>query len=150
MRYKNGFFAILSVLLLSDAFAKDISYTLEDRDRIIRVEAKVEQFDKRFEQIDKRFEQIDKRFEQIDKRFEQVDGRIGRLEDIMLGGFGLLFTTMVGMVGFVLWDRRTALAPAIRESRELREREERVERILKEIALKDANVAEAIRHAGLV
>jgi len=143
MRCKSGLFAVLSVLLLSDAFAKDISYTLEDRDRIIRVEAKVEQ-------VDKRFEQIDKRFEQIDKRFEQVDGRIGRLEDIMLGGFGLLFTTMVGMVGFVLWDRRTALAPAIRESRELREREERVERILKEIALKDANVAEAIRHAGLV
>ena len=137
MRYKSGFFAILSVLLLSyHAFAKDISYTLEDRDRIIRVEAKVEQ--------------IDKRFEQMDKRFEQVDGRIGRLEDVMLRGFGLLFTTMVGMVGFVLWDRRTALAPAIRESRELREREERMERILKEIALKDANVAEALRHAGLV
>ena len=137
MRYKNGFFAVLSILLLSyHAFAKDISYTLEDRDRIIRVEAKVEQ--------------IDKRFEQMDKRFEQVDGRIGRLEDVMLRGFGLLFTTMVGMVGFVLWDRRTALAPAIRESRELREREERLERILKEIALKDANVAEALRHAGLV
>ena len=68
----------------------------------------------------------------------------------MLRGFGLLFTSMVGMVGFVLWDRRTALAPAIRESRELREREERMERILREIALKDANVAEALKHAGLV
>ena len=158
MRYKNGFFVVLSILLLSyNAFAKDISYTLEDRDRIIRVEAKIEQMDKRFEQvdsrfeqIDKRFEQMDKRFEQIDKRFEQIDSRIGRLEDVMLRGFGLLFTTMVVMVGFVLWDRRTALAPAIRESRELREREERMERILKEIALKDANVAEALRHAGLV
>jgi len=151
MRYKSVFFAVLSVLLLSyHAFAKDISYTLEDRDRIIRVEAKVEQMDKRFDQVDSRFGQMDKRFEQIDKRFEQMDSRIGRLEDVMLRGFGLLFTTMVGMVGFVLWDRRTALAPAIRESKELREREERMERILKEIALKDANVAEALKHAGLV
>ena len=137
MRYKNSFFAVLSVLLLSyHAFAQDISYTLEDRDRVIRVEAKVEQ--------------MDKRFEQMDKRFEQIDNRIERLESVMLWGFGLLFTTMIGMVGFVLWDRRTALAPAIRESRELREREERLERILKEVALKDANVAEAIRHAGLI
>jgi len=144
MRYKSGLFAVLSVLLLSyHAFAQDISYTLEDRDRIIRVEAKVEQ-------MDKRFEQIDNRLGQIDKRFEQIDNRIERLESVMLWGFGLLFTTMVGMVGFVLWDRRTALAPAIRESRELREREERLERILKEVALKDANVAEAIRHAGLI
>jgi hypothetical protein len=42
------------------------------------------------------------------------------LEDIMLGR--RLFAAMVGMVGFVLWDRRTALAPAIRESRELHEK----------------------------
>jgi DNA repair exonuclease SbcCD ATPase subunit len=143
MRYKSALFAVLSVLLLSyHVFAQDISYTLADRDRIIRVEAKVEQ-------MDKRFEQIDKRFEQIDKRFEQIDSRIERLEGVMISGFGLLFTTMIGMVGFVLWDRRTALAPAIRESRELREKEERIERILKEIAIKDVNVAEALRHAGL-
>jgi len=129
MRYKSALFAILSVLLLSShAFAQDISYTLEDRDRLIRLEAKVEQ---------------------IDKRFEQIDSRIERLEGVMIWGFSLLFATMIGMVGFVLWDRRTALAPAIRESRELREREERIERILKEVAVKDANVAEALRHAGL-
>jgi len=158
MRYKSRMIAFLPVLLLAhSAFAKDISYTLEDRDRLIRLEAKFEQIDKRFEQIDKRFEQGDKRFEQIDKRFEQIDKRLeqidkrfDRLEDVMMGGFGLLFTAMIGMVGFVLWDRRTALAPAIRESRELREREERLERILKEIALKDPNVAEALRHGGLV
>ena len=151
MRFNNCIFLLLLVLLLTHtAFAKDVSYTLEDRDRLTRVEVKVEEIDKRFEQVDKRFEQIDKRFEQIDKRFEQIDSRLERLENIMMWGFGLLFTTMIGLVGFVLWDRRTALAPAIRESRELRDREERLEKILKEVALKDANVAEAIRHAGLI
>ena len=165
MKHYSCIFSFLIVLLsVHSAFGKEVPYTLEDRDRLIRVEVKVEeidkrfeqidkrfgQIDKRFEQIDKRFEQIDKRFEQIDKRFEQVDRRIERLESVMMWGFGLLFTTMIGLVGFVLWDRRTALAPAIRESKELREREERLEKILKEIALKDANVAEALRHAGLV
>ncbi len=148
MRYNNYIVAFLPVLMLAHgAFAKDVPYTLEDRDRLIRVETKVEQMDKRFEQIDKRFEQIDKRFEEMDKRF---NARFERLENVMMWGFGLLFTTMIGMVGFVLWDRRTALAPAIRESRELREREERLERILKEMAIKDTNVAEALRHAGLI
>ena len=144
MQYYRYIFAFLLFLLSTHgALANEISYTLEDRDRLIKVEAKVDQ-------IDKRFEQVDKRFEQIDKRFEQIDGRIGRLENVMMWGFGLLFTTMIGLVGFVLWDRRTALSPAIRESRELREREERLERALKEFAEKEPRLAEALRHANII
>ena len=144
MRYNRHIFAFLLVLLSPlSSLANDISYTLEDRDRLIRVETNVGQ-------IDKRFEQIDKRFEQIDKRFEQIDNRIERLENVMMWGFGLLFTTMIGLVGFVLWDRRTALSPAIRESRELRDREERLERALKEFAEKEPRLAEALRHANLM
>jgi len=122
--------------------------------RFDAIDKRFESIDKRFESIDKRFESIDKRFESIDKQFERIDSRIEKMGHIMMWGFGLLFTTMIGttigMIGFVLWDRRTALAPAIRESKDLREKEERLEKILKEIALKDANVAEAIRHAGLI
>jgi len=158
MNYITYLFLFLLILLpVHGSFAGEVPYTLEDRDRLIRVEAKVEQIDKRldqvdkrFEQIDKRFEQVDKRFEQIDKRFEMVDSRIGRLESVMMWGFGLLFTTMVGLVGFVLWDRRTALAPAIKESKELREREERIERALREFAEKEPRLAEALRHANLM
>ena len=137
MRYNSYIFAFLVVLLsIHSALANEISYTLEDRDRLIKVEANVEQ--------------IVKRFEQVDKRFEQIDNRIERLENVMMWGFGLLFTTMIGLVGFVLWDRRTALSPAIRESRELREREERIERALKEFAEKEPRLAEALRHANLM
>ena len=144
MQYYRYIFAFLLFLLSThSALANEISYTLEDRDRLIKVEANVEQ-------IVKRFEQVGKRFEQIDKRFEQIDGRIGRLENVMMWGFGLLFTTMIGLVGFVLWDRRTALSPAIRESRELREREERLERALKEFAEKEPRLAEALRHANIM
>ena len=86
-------------------------YTLEDRDRLIRVEATLKEFK-----------------ESVDKRIDSVDKRVERLETVMMGGFGLLFTSMIGLVGFVLWDRRTALAPAVRRSRELEERAERIER----------------------
>jgi hypothetical protein len=57
---------------------------------------------------------------------------------------------MIGLVGFVLWDRRSALAPAIRRSRELEERQERVERVLRELAQEDPKVAEALRHVGFL
>lgn len=137
MRYNSYVFVFLLVLLSPlSSLANDISYTLEDRDRLIKVEANVEQ--------------MVKRFEQVDKRFEQIDNRIERLENVMMCGFGLLFTTMIGLVGFVLWDRRTALSPAIRESKELRDREERLERALKEFAEKEPRLAEALRHANLM
>jgi len=138
-------FIVIMILFLSgqSVWAKDVPYTLEDRDRLIRVETKIEQ-------IDKRFEQIDKRFEQIDKRFEQIDRRIERLETTMMGGFGLLFTTMIGLVGFVLWDRRTALSPAIRKNKELEERGDKIEKALKEYAYKEPKLAEILRNVGLM
>ncbi len=124
-------FIVIMILFLSgqSVWAKDVPYTLEDRDRLIRVETKIEQ---------------------IDKRFEQIDRRIERLETTMMGGFGLLFTTMIGLVGFVLWDRRTALSPAIRKNKELEERGDKIEKALKEYAYKEPKLAEILRNVGLM
>jgi chaperonin cofactor prefoldin len=149
MRLK--FIVIIVLLLVGQCvWAEEVPYTLEDRDRLIRVETKIEEIDKRFQQIDKRFEQIDKRFDQIDRRFEQLERRIERLENVMMWGFGLLFTTMIGLVGFVLWDRRTALSPAIRKNKELEERNDKIEKALKEYAYKEPKLAEILRNVGLM
>jgi hypothetical protein len=131
-------FIVIMVLLLVGqcVWAEEVPYTLEDRDRLIRVETKIEE--------------IDKRFKQIDKRFEQVERRIERLENVMIWGFGLLFTTMIGLVGFVLWDRRTALSPAIRKNKELEERNDKTEKALKEYAYKEPKLAEILRNVGLM
>jgi len=143
------FFSMATSLYATDGFTqKDRELLIELKVRMGEIDKRFEQVDKRFEQVDKRFEQVDKRFEQVDKRFEQVDKRfeqgdrrsdgierrLERLEAVMMWGFGLLFSSMLGMVGFVLWDRRSALAPAIRKSRELEEREEVIEKALKEYA----------------
>jgi hypothetical protein len=54
------------------------------------------------------------------------------------------------LIGFVIWDRRTALAPAVRKSKELEEREERIERALREYAQKEPGLAEALKNSGLM
>ncbi len=55
-----------------------------------------------FKKIEQRFEQIDKRFEimeeKFNKRFEQVDKRFERLTTILMWGFGLFFTTQIGII----------------------------------------------------
>jgi len=92
---KRACLILVFVLILSgNAFAKEVSYTLEDRDRLIRVEAEIKEMNKRFEQ----------RFEQIDKRFESLERQIDRL--------AVIFTALVVcIIGFALWDRRTMIRP---------------------------------------
>lgn len=81
---------------------------------------------------------------------KQVDDVRKDLKDFMLWGFGITFAGMFTLVGFVLWDRRSALSPAVTRLRQLEEHGARVERALQEMAQRDPNVADALRHVGLL
>ncbi|MEJ5363451.1 MAG: hypothetical protein WHV26_15435, partial [Spirochaetota bacterium] len=72
------------------------------------------------------------------------------LENLMYVLISAIFVQTVGVVGFVLWDRRTALSPVAVKARELEEREERVERALKEMARVDKKTAEVLRKVGIL
>lgn len=71
--------------------------------------------------------------------------QIDDLKTLMLWGFGILFGGMGMLIGFVLWDRRTALAPAVNKTIELQRREEQIENILKEFAKAEPKLAEIMK-----
>ena len=138
----------LIFLTFTPTFAED-GFTQKDRELLIEVKVKMGEIDKRFEQIDKRFEQVDKRFEELrsdmNKRFEQVDKRFEQMMEflkIMTGLFGAL---IIALIGFVLWDRRTLLKEARRESMEYVEKESVVIKILKEYAARDEKMREVLK-----
>jgi hypothetical protein len=122
--------------------------------------------DKRFTEfqgsMDKRFTEfqgsMDKRFTEfqgnMDKRFTEFQGNMDKRFEQMMTFMWILASVFGGLVvatiGVTVWDRRTALAPALRLSRELEEREERIERALRELAQHDPQVAEALKHVGLL
>ncbi|MBI5756544.1 MAG: hypothetical protein HZA12_06420 [Nitrospirae bacterium] len=108
---------ILSLFLPIVSYARDIPFTQEDRDRLIRLEVKVDGLDKRIDDIRDSFR----------NQFDDI-------RSTMRWGFGVLFSGMMSLIGFVLWDRRSAIAPVIRKNKELEEREEKLEKALKEIA----------------
>ena len=104
------------------AYARDISFTQEDRDRIIRLE----------------------------EGQKSLQRQIDDLYALILWGFGILFGGMGVLIGFVIWDRRTALAPAIKKNKELEEREDLLERALKEFAKQEPRLAEVLRTMRLM
>jgi len=131
------FVIVLIMSAVSTVHAKEISFSQDDRDRLVRVEIKVEEGQKGIQR------QVDDLKTSNQKQFDD-------LRAFLFWGFGILFGGMGMLISFVLWDRRTALAPAVDKIKALEEREELLVKVLKEMARKDANAAEALRHAGLV
>ena len=129
-------FSILLSAIPMSVSAEDRKEIQEIRERLIRIEERM-------------VTKEELKAEIKDVRSEIKDVR-SEIKEFMLWGFGVTFAGIFALIGFVLWDKRTALAPAVKKARELEEREERVEKALKEIALKDGNVREALRHVGLL
>ena len=84
------------------------------------------------------------RLEEGQKRLEvQLTQRIDDLRQVTLWGFGVTFAGIFALIGFVMWDRRTAISPAIR-------RIERVEEVLRRFSKDNPELAESLRNLGIL
>ena len=154
MKKVLSYILVFYFLITAPCFAEKTSFTQEDRERLVRLEATLkvfmQQVDKRFtelrEDMNKRFEQVDKRFEQVDKRFEQMMNFLWMLVGI--------FTTLTGVViGFAYWDRRTIVRKARDEAIEAIEKEGRLSDLIKalrKLASEEKRVAVVLRSFGLL
>ena len=106
-------------------FASAEQFTTQDRERIVRLETNVE------------------------TGTASIQRQLDDIKSFMFWGFGVLFGGMGILIGFVIWDRRTALEPVAIKSRELLEREEKLERALKEYAKKEPKLAAILRSLNL-
>jgi hypothetical protein len=77
------------------------------------------------------------------------------LRDEVLGfmkwGFGLLFTGMLILVGFILWDRRSTLKPVKDDLDNLERRKvDRLLEAMRKLSEEDSRVAQVLRSVGLL
>ena len=157
---------ILLFALTLSAFpqSQGVPFTLEDRDRIMRTEEKVqslrnemntkfeamyskfEAMDSKFESIDSKFEAMDSKFEAMDTKFEAMNSKI----ETLYWGFGIMIALMLFLFGYIIWDRRTALNPIQNKTMNLEERLNKIEFAYREQAKSDPGFAKILRHAGLL
>ncbi len=95
---------VLFFLFLAPSLAQgqEIPYTLEDRERIIRIESRMDVLEARMDALEMK----------MDARFDLLNARI----DTLFWLVGLLAGLVLLMFGFLIWDRRTALKPAIEKA----------------------------------
>jgi hypothetical protein len=151
-------FAFLFVLMnVAIAYAVEKAERITDREiieRLIRLEEGQKALNQR----------IDDMNNSVNKRFDDINNKIDDIKTFMLWGFGILFGGMGLLMGFVIWDRRTALAPAVKRTkeieeqldiavkkvRELEERESRLEAVIKEYAQQEPRFAEILKTTKLL
>ena len=110
--------------------------------------------------LEQRLTSIEKRFESIDKRFESIDHRFDELWNLIL----VLIAAIMGLIGFIIWDRKTALRPLekrldrleadLRHDLDLQHvqgyRLTRLIEVLRELAATDKRLADLLRSFSLL
>ncbi len=113
-------FAFFSLILNISAQEQQVvvPYTLADRDRAIRTEVKMESMEARINELQDKF------------------------DSYFMWGFGMVLMSIFGLVGFIVYDRRTTLAPVEGKT-------ERIIKALRERAEKDPVLMEALKNSAL-
>ena len=134
------FLSLLSLPALSQEQQVVVPYTLADRDRAILTEAKINALD----------DKIAVRFESIDKQFMYQQKQIDDIKALFYWGFGILITLFIFMLGYMIWDRRTAMRPALEQASKAEENSRNLISMLREYSKKHPDLAEILRTHGIL
>jgi hypothetical protein len=140
------FLLLIPNLLLAEV--KEIPFTIDDRDRIIRTEQKVENLNAKIDAIALRLDnKIDSKVDglrfEMNARFEAVDKRFDQLFNFLWAIIGIFTTMMISVFGFAFWDRKLSLAP-------LKKQDERILSVLRDYAKQQPKLHEILKNAGLL
>ena len=86
----------------------------------------------------------------MDRRFETMDKRIDQLINIFIGMIAVFAGIVAVTIGFAIWDRRTALRPALEKSDVILMKEEKLELVIKEFAKVEPKMEKVLRSVGML
>jgi len=138
------------LLAIVNTFAQEqqpVPFTLTDRDRLMKIEAELGSVRNDMNSLRN---DMDTRFESIDKQFAYQQQQINDLKTLFFWGFGIMLTLMIFMLGYMIWDRRTALKPALDRAENANDKTRNLISVLREYARNHPDLAEILRANGLL
>ena len=108
-----------------------------------KIDALRNEMNVRFESIDERFEsmqkQMDVKFEGMDIKFESQQNQI----DMIITMLFFVLGGLMSLIGFVIYDRRTAIKP-------VQKKQDVLEDILVEYSKDDKKLRDILKNAGIL
>ncbi|MDZ7697225.1 MAG: hypothetical protein U5R49_09990 [Deltaproteobacteria bacterium] len=136
----------LIVAFVGYGFAADGDISISGKEIVVKL-AKLEEGQNG---LNKRIDDLSLRLQEgqdvLNRRIDDQGKRIDDLKNVMY----VVLAGIFALIGFVIWDRRTALSPVIRKARDLEERNDLAVRVLKEYARKEPKMAEVLKSLGLL
>lgn len=124
-----AFLTFFNLQLFADS--QPIPYTMDDRDRLLRVEESIKLLNAK---MDEKFNAIDLKFisqnDKFDARFDALQRQIDFTNNLIL----TLIAGMLGSLIYMWWDRRSANAPLKDDIETLQKKEKNLLKALKEYA----------------
>ncbi len=109
-------FSVLTAIVLipwslNVAYAYETAPRISDREIIeslVELKQGQKNMNQRFEDMNQRFEDMNQRFGNMNQSFNH---RFESMQNLMLALFGSAMAFVLGMLGYIIWDRRTAQQP---------------------------------------
>jgi hypothetical protein len=130
------FVLLFSGILKAQELQVVVPYTLADRDRTIRLETKMEALEIK----------MDAQESNMNVKFDAVNSRI----DYLFWLQGVIVALILFMFGYMIWDRRTALQPALEKASDANGKNTTLIQTLREYSKKHADLAEILRTHGIL
>jgi len=137
----------IAVTLPLHAQQQEVPYTIADRDRLIQVEANVNGMRN---EMDSFREEMDAKLETVHLRIDNIENRLDNMQTFLYWGFGMLFSLMIFMLGFIIWDRRTTLAPVKSDLEELKSQNEKMKEIFRKQSESQPHLRKILKNAGIL
>ena len=134
---------ILVIFVTSSGFSqKEVPFTLDDRDRLIRLETEQKALKS-----------------EMNTKFESQQQQINDLKQFFYWGFGIVIALIITLFGYIIWDRRTALYPLMKKVYSLENNlndvnnkmveVDKIKAALKEMGESDQKIAEILRRVAM-
>jgi len=134
---KITLFICLLLPMLIKAEVKEIPFTLDDRDRIIRTEQKIASLDAKVASLDSKIDS------KVDGLRQEMSARFDQLFQFLWAIIGIFTTMMVSVFGFAFWDRKLSMSPLKREN-------EKIISVLRDYSKNQPKLLEILKNAGLL
>jgi len=139
MKNKKSLLIFLVLIFLTNSVYANL--TLEDYKEIRKIVR---------EEIDIVRREMNNRIDDMNNRINDMNNRIDDMKSFMLTGFVIIFTGIFTLLGFVIWDRRTAISPVVKKSKELEEKSDLTLKILKEYSKKEPKLAAILKSFNIL
>lgn len=115
-------------------------YTLADRDRTILMDGKINTLEAKIDALETK----------MDVQFESQQRQLDDLKTLFYWGFGIMVSLFMFMFGYIIWDRRTAMKPALQQASEAKDKNTTLTTVIREYSKTHPDLAEILKTHGLL